>query len=82
MESKVEISVSYFKNGAVKSHVYEHKSENVQALFDNAIKDANEFARLRNGQVSITRKIDSLYINYLDIKCGVIDRMYQVSKSN
>jgi hypothetical protein len=76
---KVQISVSYFKDKKVKTHVYEHESKNPQSLFDNAIADANCFARLRNSQVLITRKFDSLYINYLDVDCGVIDRMYLIN---
>ena len=64
--------------GKCVTNTFKSKVKDPQLLFDNAIADANVFAHLHKGQVSITRKIDSLYINYLDVQCEVIDRMYLI----
>lgn len=78
--TKVKISVTYFAHGKAVTHTREQDTDNPQGLFQNAIDDANIFAAIHNGQASITRKVDSLYINYLNIKnCQVVDRMFQLA---
>jgi hypothetical protein len=79
MKTTVEISYSFMVDGKVANNQFETGVHNVSLLFDNAIADANEYARLRNGQVTIDRTETSLYINYLGVSdSNVIDRLYRV----
>jgi hypothetical protein len=75
----IEISVSYFSKGKCITHSRKMQTSNPQTVFDNAVCDANVAAHLHKGKVQITRKLNSLYINYLDLKCDVIDRMYLIN---
>lgn len=74
----VKVSVSYMNAGRSVTSSFEIATKEPQAIFDNAIQDANVFAQLHNGSVQITRKVNSLYINYLDVKCDLVDRMYLI----
>lgn len=75
---KVKVSISYMAKGRCVTSSFEIATKDHQAIFDNAIQDANVFASLRNGTVQITRKVNSLYINYMGIECDLIDRMYRI----
>lgn len=75
---KVKVSISYMAKGRCVTSSFEVNTKEPQLIFDNAIQDANVFASLRNGTVQITRKVNSLYINYMGIECDLIDRMYLI----
>ena len=52
----------------------------LNVLFNNAVKDAEMYARLRKGKVSTTREKDFLYISYLDVpKSNLIDKLYKLN---
>ena len=77
MKTKVKVSVSYFNKGKHFSNSFETAVKDPQSLFDNAIADANVWAKMHGGQVTITRKVDSLYINYLEVnQYNNVERFY------
>ncbi|MCA6372268.1 MAG: hypothetical protein IM631_12885 [Cytophagales bacterium] len=82
MNRNILVSVSFFVKGKVQTNSFNTKAKDPQAFFDKVIADANAFAALRKGHVAITRKIDRLYVNYLDIKCNAIDRTYLIKNWN
>lgn len=67
-------------SGQCMNTSFETKAKDPQTVFDNAIADANIFASQHNGQVSVTRKLNSLSICYLDCKCDVIERAYLIQQ--
>lgn len=77
----IKISISYMTAGRCVTSSFESTAKDPQSIFDNAVADANVFARTHNGQVSITRKVNSLSICYLDCKCDVIERAYLIQST-
>lgn len=81
MKTKAHISVSYFNKGKHYTNTFTTDAKDPQRLFDNAIQDANVWAQLHNGQVTVTRKIDSLYINYLEVNgYNNMERVIELNK--
>jgi hypothetical protein len=74
----IKISISYMTAGQCVNSSFEITAKDPQTIFDNAVSDANVFARTHNGQVSITRMVSSLSICYLNCKCDVIERAYLI----
>jgi hypothetical protein len=64
---KIEILKSYFVNGKIQKLNYTSNIEDLNKYFDNAIKDAQFFARTRMGVIGIQRTEKTLYLDYSDI---------------
>lgn len=74
----VQVSISFLYDGKSKTKIFEKLVGDTNELFANAIKDAEEFADRRKGEIHISRKPKSLYISFLGVKCNLIDRMYLI----
>lgn len=78
----IQIAVTYLSQGKAVTHTRSMQHENPQCLFDNAVADASIFALLHKGEVVISRKVNSLYINYLDLETNLIDRAYLIESAH
>jgi hypothetical protein len=73
----VKISVTYFAHGKAVTNTFKTQAKDPQSLFNNAIQDANVAAQIQGGQVSISRKVDKLHIQYLNMPDSqIINRIY------
>jgi hypothetical protein len=77
----ISVRTAYLDKGILKSNEVEVKTiGDINVLFNNAIQDAELFARLRKGKVVISRERDYLYISYLDVpKSNIIDKLYKLN---
>lgn len=77
---KVNITVTYFSNtGKCVTSTYTTSAVDVVSLFHNAVVDANLFAHLHKGSVTISQSIDKLHIQYFGVNVPVIERMFIVA---
>ncbi len=79
----VKVLKSYYANGKVQSNEFAMKTiGDLNVLFNNAIQDAEVYAKLRGGEIAVQREKDRLYISYLGVaNTQIIDKTYVLQGS-